>query len=245
MIAGIAVFFSIIANYGGVPYFEGVVSILIALFIIKVGLSSSKESLFFLLDYWNDPTLSRKIRKVFKKEKDLILKVKKLRLRRAGTYIFGQAFVDINPFAGIQDLREELEILQGKIKELNPYIKDFAIYSHIPKSKQERVALPIKKGKDLNAELAFNLKDTKGYIFVDVQNNKIKDFYVKKLKAGQKKPVQLSSLLKQEKVNILIDNDLNSLVYFNLRRTHHILIYPNFSDIKKVKQTLKLLLLDT
>ena len=44
--------------------------------------------------------------------------VKKLRLRRAGNFIFGESFVEINPFAGIEDLREELDLLQGKSKIL-------------------------------------------------------------------------------------------------------------------------------
>lgn len=245
MLAGVAVLISIIANYQKIPYVEGIVSIIIALLILKVGLLSSKESLFFLLDYWNDPTLSRKIRALFRKEKDLILRVKKLRLRRAGTYIFGQAFVEINPFAGIQDLREEMEIMQRKIKELNPYIKDFEIYSHIPRSEKEIVALPIKGGNNLNAEIATKLSHTKAYMFVEIRGDKIGKFYIKKLEAGQKKPVQLSNFLKDEKVDILIDNDLNSLLYFNLRRTHHILIYPNFSDIKNVESLLKVILLDT
>lgn len=244
MYAGIAILISIIANYKDIPYVEGVVSITIALFIIKEGFLSTKESLFFLLDYWNDPILSRKIRKVLRSEGDFIRKVKKLRLRRAGTYIFGQAFVEINPFAGIEDLREELDILQNKIIDLNPYIKDFAIYSHIPKDKKIKVAVPIKGGTGLNALVADTMGQTNAYLFAEIRDEKIGKFYIKKLKLAQKKPAQLSKFLNQEKVNILIDNRLNSLTYYNLRRTHHVLIYPHFADIKRAKETLELLLID-
>ncbi len=240
-----AVFFSIIANIYNIYYVEEIVSMGIAVFIIKVGVFGAKESIFFLLDYWDDPALAVKIKKIFAKEKDLITKVRKIRLRRAGTYVFGQAFVELNPYAGIQDLREELDLLQGKIQDLSPHIKDFMIYSHIPKAKNVKVAVPIKRGDDLDAPVAFTLKETHAYIFVKMINGKVDSYYVKPLKKSQKKPTQLDTFLKNEKPNILIDNDLNSLVYYNLRRTHHILIYPNFSDIKKVRQTLNLLLIDS
>lgn len=243
--AGFAILISIIANYKQIPYVEGVVSIIISLIILKVGAYSSKESLFFLLDYWDNPGLRRQIMKILRHEKDFILKVKNLRLRRAGTFIFGQAFIEINPFNDFQDLREELEILQNKIKNLNPYIKDFVIYSHIPEINKEVVAVPIKSGDDLNATVANTLKETKAYLFAQVQNDKIIKFYIKELSPNQKKPIQLSNFIKKENVNVLIDNQLNSLIFYNLRRTHHIVIYPNLSDIKRAKETIELILIDT
>ncbi|MBI4235616.1 cation transporter [Candidatus Peregrinibacteria bacterium] len=243
--SGFIVLGSIVANYQQVPYVEDVVTIIFALIIFKMGISSSKESLFFLLDYWNDPILSRKIRKIFHREKDIVSKLKKLRLRRAGTFIFGEAFAEINPFADLTDLREELNILQKEIMDLNPYFKDFAIYTHISKLHKAKVAIPIEKGSSLKAQVAKKLSKTKAYLFATIRENKIKDFYIRKLKTKDKKPVELGEFLKNEKVDILVDNNLNSLIYYNLRRTHHILIYPNFDDIKYAKDTLSLLLIDT
>lgn len=243
--SGIVVLISIVANYKGIPYVEGITSFIIAIIILKVGITSSKESLFFLLDYWDDPILIRKIKKVFRSERDLVTEVKKLRLRRAGTFIFGEAFIEINPFAGIQDLREELDLLAEKIKELNPYIKDFSIYTHISKSEKVRVAVPIKSGKSLNAVVSSTMKQTTAYLFADISKGKIQKFYIKQIKESQKKPVEFAEFLKKEKVQIIIDNKLNSLIYYNLRRTHHILVYPNFADIKNAKKTLELLVIDT
>ncbi len=245
VIAGFAVLISIGANYKNIPYVEGLVSAMISVFILREGILSAKESIFFLLDYWDDPILVKKIKKIFRQEKDLIIDVKKLRLRRAGTFIFGESFVEINPFAGIQDLREELDLLQAKIQKLSPYIKDFSIYSHITKSKTLKIAVPIMSGRTLKAKVASNLKTTKAYMFLEVKNNKIGKFYIKKLIAKDKTPVNLSDLLKKEEINILINNKLNSLLYYYLRRTRHIRIYPNFSDVNTVKSTVELLLIDT
>lgn len=243
--SGFIVIGSIIANYQQVPYVEDVVTVIFSLIICKMGFASGKESLFFLLDYWNDPVLSRKIRKIFHREKDIVSKVKKLRLRRAGTFIFGEAFVEINPFADLTDLRESLNILQKEIIDLSPYFKDFAIYTHISRLHKAKVAIPIEKGNSLNARVAKKLSKTSAYLFATIRENKIKDFYIRKLKTKDKKPVELGEFLKKEKVDILIDNNLNSLIYYNLRRTHHILIYPNFDDINRARETLSLLIIDT
>lgn len=243
--AGFIVLVSIIANYQQIPYVESVVTILISILILKVGLSSAKESLFFLLDYWDNPSLVRKIRKEFRKEKDLITKVNKIRLRRAGTFIFGEAFVELNPFAEIKDLREELDLLNNKIMKLDPYIRDFPIYTHITKEKNIKIAVPIESGRSLKAKVASNLKKTNAYLFARVSSGRITDFYIKKLSKENKKPVEFAEFLKKEKVKIIINNRLHSLIYYNLRRTHHIQIYPNLAGIKTAEEAIKLLLIDT
>lgn len=247
-LAGFAILASIFANYFQIPYVEGAVSFVISLMILKEGLTTFKESLLYLLDYWNDPKMIKKIKKIFRKEKDLILKVRKVKLRRAGTFILGEAFVEINPFAGIQDLRAELDFLSKEIKEVDPYLKDFSIYTHIPKLRNLKIAVPVKKGEDMDAELAGTLEETRGYVFVEIKNGVMDSFYFQEFLAGdspeKNKTLQLIYLLKEEKVNVLINNKLNSLLYYNLRRTHNILVYPNFSDVRTVEGTIKLLLID-
>lgn len=145
----------------------------------------------------------------------------------------------------MKDLREELEILQNKITDLNPHIKDFAIYSHIPPNHKLRIAIPLKKGRTLKGQVASTLKDTSGYLFVTIRNNHIVSQNYRSLKATDRNVVSLGNLLKKEKVQILIDNKLNSLLYYNLRRTHQILIYPNFSDITSAQKTIDLILIDS
>jgi cation diffusion facilitator family transporter len=247
LFAGFGVLISIAANYNNIPYVEGIVSIVISIIILKEGLFSTKESLFFLLDYWDNPLLSRKIKKILRNERDIVTGVNKVRLRRAGAFIFGEAFVDINPFSGIRNLREELDILEQKICSINPYIKDFAIFTHVSRVDKILVAIPIKNKKrnELNSEVATNLKETNAYLFVKLHDRKIGKPYVKTLSAKQKTLDELDEFLKKEKINILVDNKLNSIVYFNLRETHQVFIYPNFPDIRTAKQVLDLMLIDT
>lgn len=244
VLAGFAILGSIIANYQQLPYVEGIITMIIAILILKEGLYSSKESLFYLLDYWDDPVLKKKIQKVLREDKNLVQKVKKIRMRRAGAFIFGEALIQVNPYAELSEIRDELNLLQSKIKELSPYLRDFSILTHIQKHQELRVAIPIKKGKDLDAEVARTLKETHAYIFADLKDNKVKKFHIIKVNKLEKKTMKLAELFKKEKIQILIDNDLNSLLYYNLRKANHILVYPNFRDIRSASATLKLLTLD-
>lgn len=246
VISAFAVLAGIIANHFRVPYMEGIIGIVLSLFIIKVGVQSAKEAIFFLLDYWDDNKLVRKIDDIIKKEGDLVRSVKKIRLRRAGTFIFGEAFVEINPFADMKDLRSDLNKLSAKIKEANEHIRDFSIFEIIPQPKKIKVAIPVKGNNGLNSQIATEMEDMKYYIFVDIVNGKIKGYKAKKFTFKEPKDyITIANLLKQEKVNILINSDLNSLLYYELQHIHHIAIYPNFSNIDKVKDTIKLLLIDT
>ncbi|MBT3865347.1 cation transporter [Candidatus Peregrinibacteria bacterium] len=244
IIASFAVLASILSNLYQIQYVESVISMIMSVMILKVGVESTKESLFFLLDYWDNPKLLRKIRKIILKETDVVLGIKKIRMRRAGTFIFGEAFIEINPFADSVDLREELDLMNKKIMELNPYIKDFTLYSHITRAKRIRIGVPISEGYGLKAKVAKSLKTTKAYEFVDIKGNKIVKKYRKGLKTGGKDIEQLIEFLKKEKVQIIIDNGINSLVYYNLRRFHHIQVYPNFSNVKNVEDAVKLMMID-
>lgn len=240
-----AVLAGVVANHFRIPYLEGVVGIILSLFILKVGLYSAKEAVFFLLDYWDDYSLIRKIDRVIKKEADLVKSVRKIRLRRAGTFIFGEAFLEINPFADMKDLRTDINRLGSKIKEVNEHIKDFSIYEIIPLPKKIRVAVPITGNKGLDSHIAEKMGAMTHYIFVDIVNGKIKQYKVEKFTFRKKQDyIGIANLLKKKNVNVLVNSDLNSLLYYELQHVHHIAIYPNFSNINVVKDTIKLLLID-
>jgi len=244
IVASFAVIASILANLYQIQYIESVISMVMSIMILKVGVSSTKEALFFLLDYWDDPKLVRKIRKIILKDTAVVLSIKRIRLRRAGTFIFGEAYIEVNPFADMVDLREEIDLMTKEIQDLNPYIKDFTIFTHITKAKKIRIAVPISEGYGLNAKIAPSLKKTQAYELVDIKGHKIVKKQRKAIDLKHKKADALIEFFKKTKANIIVDNGINSLVYYNLKRTNHVQIYPKFSNIKRVDDAVKLMMID-
>jgi len=241
----VAVLVGIGANYWQIPYLEGIIGMIISVLTLKVGFATAKESLFFLLDYFDDADLITRVKKIISSKSRIVKQIHNIRMRRSGTFIFGEAFLEINPFAQTKDLRNELHNLKEKIKAENKYLKDFLLFVEIHKPDLINVAVPVKSDRGLNSELAHTFGETGAYIFVDVKKNKITGFYSRPFSYGENDFGGIIKFLMDEKANVVIDNHMHSLLYYELRRLNNIEIYPNFSNVLNVENTVKLLLIDT
>lgn len=240
-----AVLVGIGANFYHIPYLEGAIGVIISGLILKVGLETAKESLFFLLDYFDDQKLVNKIKKIIKTRSRIVKDVKEVRMRRAGTFIFGEAFIEVNPYAQTKDIRSELKNLQEQIAKTSRYLKDFLVFVVIPLPARVRVAVPVKEDRGLNSAVAPTFAETRAYVFVDVSNKKIDEYYAKNFDFKPTDIKGIASFLEREKVNVVINNDMHSLLFYHLRRLQNIDVYPNFSNVGNVENTVKLLLIDT
>jgi cation diffusion facilitator family transporter len=245
LIAQIAVVAGIAASFFRIPYLEGIIGIILSVIILKVGFESGKESLFFLLDYFDDQEFVRKVRKTILSKSKIVRKVLNIRMRRAGTFIFGEAFLEIDPYVETKDIRNDLNILKEKIAKTNKHLKDFSLFFEIPPINKIRVAVPVKNDAGLKSEIATTLEETRHYIFVDVADGKITDYYGKVFPFRTFDFIGITGFLKEEEAKIVINNNMHSLLFYNLRRLQHILVYPHFNNIKDVENTIKLLLIDT
>lgn len=245
LISQIGVVAGIAASFFKIPYLEGIIGIALSVLILRVGLESGKESLFFLLDYFDDQELVNKVENLILTKSKIVRRVKNIRMRRAGTYIFGEAFLEINPFVETKDIRNDLNILKEKISKTNKHFKDFSLFVEVPQINKIRVAVPVKNDRGLQSEIATTFDETRHYIFVDVAEGKILNFYHKPFPFRTFDFIGITNFLKNEDVKIVINNNMHSLLFYNLRRLHHILVYPHFNNIRDVENTIKLLVIDT
>jgi cation diffusion facilitator family transporter len=241
----VAVLIGIGANYWQIPYLEGIIGMVISAMTLKVGFATAKESLFFLLDYFDDAALITRVKTIISAKSRIVKKIHDIRMRRSGTFIFGEAFLEINPFAQTKDLRNELHNLREKIKAENRYLKDFLLFVDIHKPAVIKVAVPVKSDDGLASELAHTFGETGAYIFVEVKKSEITGHYSMPFSYRENDFSGIIKFLLDEKANVVIDNDMHSLLYYQLRRLNNIEIYPNFSNVLNVENTVKLLLIDT
>jgi len=241
----VAVLFGAGAHYLHFPYLEGVVGVVISFLTLKLGLETAKEALFFLLDYFDDQALMKKVRDIIESKAHIVRDIKDIRMRRAGTFVFGEAFLEINPYAQTKDIRNELKTLKEGIEDASPYLKDFLIFVDIPYRKKVKVAVPVKEDKGLESELAPNFAETNAYIFVEVKEKEIVDSYSHEFKFAETDIKGITDFLQREKVNIIVNNDMHSLMFYELRRLKNIDVYPTFGNVNNVENIVKLLLIDT
>lgn len=241
-VVSLGVLGSVIADQFKVPYVEAVIGIAISILIIWTAVKYGKDALFYLLDYWDEPEVTEKIRNILQKSK-IVTHVKNIRLRHAGTYIFGEAFLEINPFTDSKDLRDEIHRLDREVEENVEHLGDIVLYIDPPKPTVVKVAIPICEENGLQSRIAENAAEPFRFFFIEIKNNAIKKFYSAPENFSINKVTEIAKFLKDSRVNILISSMIKPLLYYNLR-LNNIKVYPHFLDVKDVENTVKLLLLD-
>lgn len=241
-LVSIGVLGSVVADKFQIPYIEGGIGMGIALLIFWSGLKYGKEALLALLDAWNEPGVESQIRSILEKSR-MVTAVKKIRLRHVGTFIYGEAFLEINPFTDLKDLRSEIHRLDRKIEEQVSHLGDLVLYIDPPVPEYAKVAIPISKENGLHSEIIEDPEKEFQFFIVEIRGGGIQNFYslpdVFKISDIGK----IARFLKKECVNILISSLIRPLLYYNLR-LNNIKVYPHFLDVKDVENTVKLLLLD-
>lgn len=242
------VLLGISASHFAIPYLEGAAGILLALLIFKTAIGTLREALLYLLDYWGDPKVVQQIQKIIMEHSRIVTAVRRLRLRHSGPYIFGEAFLEINPFIDIRDFRNDLYMLEERIKQEVKYLKDFVLYVIPKRPSRIRVAVPIREENGLQSLVAEYTEETTQYLFVDICDRRIVQHSVQTFKsrhdgAPEKIYPDLAAFLKEHHVNIFIATHVHSLLFYHLR-LENIQIYPFFHNVRDVLGTIQLLLID-
>lgn len=238
--AGVLV--SVVADKFKVPYVESIIGVGIGLLVLWTGIKYGKEAFLYLLDHWDEPRVTAQIRRILQKSK-IVTAVKNIRLRHAGTYIFGEVFLEINPFTDSKDLRDEIHRLDHEIEKNVEHLGDLVLYINPPKPVLVRVAIPISKEKGLHSLVAENADAPVRFFFVELKNGGIRKFFSAKEEFSLSQSAQIAEFLKKQHANILISSLIKPLLYYNLR-LNNIKVYPHFLEVKDVENTVKLLLLD-
>lgn len=242
VLVSIGVLASIFADLYKVPYVESIIGFTIAGLILLTGFTYAKDAILYLLDYWDNPEVTRQIRAIIKKSR-IVTGIKNVRLRHAGTYIFGEVFLEVNAFTDAKDLRDELHRLDREIEDNVEHIGDIVIYIDPPKPTTMYVAIPIVEDKGMESTIAENALQHFRFFFVEVMGNVVKHAKSDPREFTIQQSAEIAHFLKEKKTNILISSLITPVLYYNLR-LNNIKVYPHFLDVKDVKNTVKLLLLD-
>lgn len=236
------VLIGLVTNIVGIPSLEKFIGIGISLLVLFTGLKEVRDSLLYLFDYWDEPNITEKVRRIIKDSK-IVTGIKNIRLRHAGTFIFGEAFLEINPFTDINDLRDEIHRLERIVDRKIPHLGDFVFYVDPPKPQKMVIALPVKNTNGLESELACTEETPFYFLLAEIRGKKIVSFSVSKETYYFREAAKITKFLKDHRVNIFISSHVQTLLFYPLRLAN-IRIYPQFTNVTDAKHTLKLLLLE-
>ncbi|MEA2071925.1 MAG: cation diffusion facilitator family transporter [Asgard group archaeon] len=237
-VTSLIVLSAIVSSFFDIPYFEGIVTILISLITIFVGITIAKEAIYALLDI-TDEELIKKVGEVISKNEN-VKNYSKVRMRQAGGYYFGDCEIRVDSSLNIEEAHDISEKIKEEIKEAIPQTISFVVHTE-PEKKDQIIALfPIKEDQGLDSPLAEHFGRAPKILIVEI-NKKTQErnlvnvldnpFVERKRLAG----LALIRLIDHQKVNALITKNIGEIVFYKLKG-ENIDIYEG--SCKSVKECL-------
>ncbi|MBU4284362.1 MAG: cation diffusion facilitator family transporter, partial [Nanoarchaeota archaeon] len=225
----VSIIIFIVIALKNIPYIEGIVSILISIVVLRMGILTARDSIFALMDVNPSTEIEKKVKKIIKSISG-VEDVKHIRLRSSGPFIFGESHVKVRKYVNVSRAHEISDKIEEKIKKNVKQIESFTIHIEPFKSPKQKIVIPIKQNKGLDSAVIDHFGRADNFIFIDIDNKKIKSFYVKKNPFKEKKVsagLSAVNFVIKEKVNLLTTQEMGDISFHTLR--------DNLVDIYKTK----------
>ncbi len=225
-IAAFSVAVSIILNnYYPVP-FEAYASIGLGIFIAITAFKGGKIATLNLLDAWIQPDLINKIREIISSYG--ILKPGRIRLRRTGPILFGDAIIYAPEEMRLEDLDDMISEIEDRIYKAIPELQDIIIEIEPLEEPILICAIPIIDTKNQKPSIADRFESAEGYalLVLDTKSARsevrviIPNHYANKRNAE----VKICKLLIKEGIDLVIVRNIGEIA-FELLRAYSVDVY--------------------
>jgi len=213
------VFVGLFLNFMAVPYVEGAVTMIIAILLLKIGLETLKEAVFALMDVSPGEEIEKKVYRAAKKVAG-IEEIKYLRLRQAGSFVFGEICVGVRRQIDIHRLQSLRKEIERTVKKAVPEIDSFSVRVEPFKSDYHHLVLPVEERRGLDSPLASYFARAPYFLFVNLKGERVIGFYFLKNPFSQEKVragLAAARLLVKQKSDILIAPRIGEIAYHFLK----------------------------
>ena len=215
------VFIGILLSFYKVPYIEGIFTIAISLAVLKIGISSIKDSIFSLMDVAPSEELTKKIKKIISSIKG-VEGYRNLKLRKSGPFVFGEVNIRVQKNINVKKAHEIADELEKKIIDEVEEVDSFNIHIEPHEKKEVKIAIPISQDNGLDSQLMEHFGRTSYFLFVlvDKEKKKVKTFYTKsnpfRLKRA-KVGLSVANFLLKEKIDLILTKEIGEISFHTLR----------------------------
>ena len=194
----------------GLQKAEPIAAMFLAVFVLRLGLKSVKDSVEVLMDVSPSQELVEKIEKSIREEEG-VLNVHDLKLRRSGPFIFLEAKIDTVPQTTVFKAHEITEHIETKLKTDFPEIDTVMIHMKPAERKELLIALPVEEEKGLNSIVSGHFGHVPLFALITLENDEVKNLrFIENpyAKAEKKRGIRAAQLLIENKVNIAIVGEI-------------------------------------
>ena len=207
------------SSWFGISYLEGAMGILISLFVFKIGVESAKDSLVALMDISPNLEIERKIKEILENISG-VRGFDNLKLRKSGPFIFGEVQARIGKSVNVKRAREISDNIEKEIKRKVKTVDSFTVAIFPYQTKRQKVCIPLKKDKGLDSEISNHFGRAENFVFVEVDNGQIKNFYIKENPYQEKEVragMDASLFVVREKIDSIITKEMGPISFHTLR----------------------------
>ena len=217
--SSMAVFIGTLAAYYNVPYVEGLITIIISFLILRIGLTTAKNSAFALMDVSPGKEIEQGVVKAIESVAG-IEEFYDLRLRQSGPFVLGETKIGIRKSIDVEKAHEIADRVENEVKKNVFQIESFMVHVEPFKNDWRHLVFPVSEKQELNSKISDNFSRALYFLFVNFKKDKLKGFYFlknpykgKKVKTG----LAVAKLVIKQKSDILITKEIGEITYFALK----------------------------
>ena len=226
IMTSLTVFLGTGATYLGLAHIELIVTAVLSLLIIWLGLKHGRLALYALLDASLDAELERQAVSIARRVPG-VLKVRQLRLRRAGPFFFGMAQIHIRKSIDVARAHGVAHMVVDAVRQAVPSVEMLTVHVEPFRPERSNVIVPAAADSD-NASVSAHFGRAKFFAFASVSSQGVSeiDFVANtaRREAARAGLAAIKEILKSRHVDVVLTREIGEIA-FHVLRDHRVEIY--------------------
>jgi len=214
------IFIAITASYFQIRYVESVFTLVFAAGVLWIALKNGRIAIYGLMDASVDTSLINNVENLLAQQEG-IKKVNGLKIRQAGSFLFGQAVIQVKKAMDVSQGHLIADKAEEKIREKYPKISTFNIHVEPFKPKILTLMIPVKEDNGIHSKLSDHFGRSTYYAFLKLHKNQIKDVAIVKnpfkVKEERAALAVQNHFIEEKAPDVIIAKGIGEIAFYALR----------------------------
>ena len=231
--ASILVLVGVGSGYLGYPSIEGIIGVVISIFILRMGLKLAWNSLLGLMDAVEDPDQMLKIKEIAEQIRG-VREAYNIRCRRTGPFCMGELTIGVERKLSVDQAHLLSDEVETRIKKEIPSIESIVIHIEPIEETEYMITVPIKEDRGLESKASHHFGEAPYFIFVRYGDSQITEWKTKKnpsLALEKRRGISITEMILDEGATTLLTGNIGEGPFHILR--------DSFVQIYKLPEEMK------
>ena len=203
----------------GYTFVEGIAGSIISLLVLRTGFVLGWNTLLVLMDAVDKPERLEQLNQIAE-EVIRVRSVNNIRIRRSGSYCFGELTIGVNQHLSVEQAHRISEEIEKRVKEKLTTVESLLVHIEPQEQTRLRIAIPVLEDKGMSSTVTPHYGSAPYFLFVDVEDRSIARWITRSNPGkdlDRKRGLTTSHFLTKEKVNTLLSGSMGKGPFHVLR----------------------------